>query len=140
METCTHGFFAHIFANALSEPKSLLARLFGKIEIDPTCGLWVTDEDGVGRWEPCWQWKGSLNDSGYGNFRVGDKVAKAHRTTFKLFRDADLSDELVLDHLCAYAGAGRKCCNPWHLDPVTQRENVFRGLSPVGANMRKAAK
>ena len=55
METCTHGFFAHIFANALSEPKSLLARLFGKIEIDPTCGLWVTDEDGVGRWEPCWR-------------------------------------------------------------------------------------
>lgn len=30
---------------------------------------------------------------------------------------------LVLDHLCSV----RSCCAPWHLEPVTIRENTRRG-------------
>lgn len=42
---------------------------------------------------------------------------------------------LVLDHLCRV----RRCCNPAHLEPVTQRENLMRGASFVEENALKTA-
>lgn len=42
-------------------------------------------------------------------------------------------DGLVLDHLCR----NRACINPWHLEPTTQGENVYRGASLWAENKRK---
>lgn len=45
-----------------------------------------------------------------------------HRLTYAAFREP-IPDGLVIDHLCKV----KNCCNPWHLEAVTQRENVLRG-------------
>jgi hypothetical protein len=37
------------------------------------------------------------------------------------------------DHLCRV----RRCCNPDHMELVTSRENVLRGVSPAANNARK---
>jgi hypothetical protein len=40
---------------------------------------------------------------------------------------------LVLDHLCRV----RNCCNPDHLEPITQRENVKRGILGLPNSIRR---
>ncbi|TDD77726.1 HNH endonuclease [Actinomadura rubrisoli] len=44
-----------------------------------------------------------------------------------------IPEGLVLDHLCRV----RACCNPAHLEPVTDRVNILRGASITAANARK---
>lgn len=84
----------------------------------------------------CWEFQGRLNDQGYG--LIGDlgdlprKSYRVHRVVYEHFRE-DLKEDLVLDHLCR----NRKCCNPWHLEEVTQTENVRRGISPSALNIPK---
>lgn len=67
----------------------------------------------------CWEWQGSVSSAGYGY--LGRTLA--HRRSYELFVGS-IPDGLVLDHLCRNAA----CVNPDHLEPVTQRENVRRGL------------
>src|SRR5690606_26792047 len=73
---------------------------------------------------PCWVWEGGKYSTGYA--MVWDsqtqKVRRGHRVTYSYFR-AEIPDGLSLDHLCR----NRDCCNPWHLDPVTNAENAARG-------------
>ena len=71
--------------------------------------------------DDCWPWLASHFYTGYGQFRVNGTMTVAHRVAYELTY-GPLSKGLVLDHLC-----GRKdCCNPRHLDPVSQGENVQR--------------
>jgi hypothetical protein len=56
----------------------------------------------------------------------------AHRFAYELFVD-EIPDGLTLDHLCR----NPRCVNPGHLEPVTQRENTLRGISPVAVNAAK---
>lgn len=76
----------------------------------------------------CWLWTGGLA-SGYGriNGRMlngGQKICwQAHRISY-VFRKGAIPDGLDLDHLCRV----RSCINPDHLEPVTRRVNILRGL------------
>lgn len=83
------------------------------------------DFDGDGG---CWLWTGQSNRGGYGLFSEWvegrKRTVPAHRVTFGLFRD-EPPDSLDLDHLCRV----RACVNPWHLEPVTRRENLARGIN-----------
>lgn len=71
----------------------------------------------------CWPWSASLNDGGYGQFMVDGKPQRAHRIAWELLR-GEIPHGLVIDHLCR----NRWCVNPWHMEPVTNEENIARGL------------
>lgn len=72
----------------------------------------------------CWDWGGNITTGGYGRFATADgKTVAAHRYVWLWLRGR-IDEEKVIDHLCR----NRACCNPEHLEPVTQRENLRRGL------------
>ena len=71
----------------------------------------------------CWNWTSALDRRGYGRFGVrSGLVVFAHRLAYQA-SEGDIAPGLVLDHLCR----NPRCCNPDHLEPVTQRVNVRRG-------------
>ena len=70
---------------------------------------------------PCWMWTGGGTAKGYG--AIG-KNRLAHRVAFELLR-GPIPDGLELDHLCRV----RNCVNSEHLEPVTHRENLRRGVA-----------
>jgi hypothetical protein len=80
----------------------------------------------------CWLWTGAINGCGYGFISVSGEMHRAHRVAFELCRGA-IPEGLQLDHLCRV----RRCVNPDHLDPVSQRENVLRGTGITAANAAK---
>jgi hypothetical protein len=73
----------------------------------------------------CWVWKGTLNRTGYGLLSVDAKYVLVHRWGYEQFVKP-IPDGMTLDHLCR----NRACVNPAHLDVVTNRTNVLRGMSP----------
>ena len=73
--------------------------------------------------ENCWQWIGTVNAQGYGHFWGGDKPRSAHRWAYEHFR-GPIPEGLEIDHLCRNPG----CVNPEHLEPVTPKENMRRGI------------
>lgn len=80
----------------------------------------------------CWIWKGSRSVAGYGYVRSGSRNTCAHRVVYELLV-GPIPEGLVIDHLCR----NPSCVNPAHLEPVTQAENILRGLGPVAANAKK---
>lgn len=75
----------------------------------------------------CWVWHGSKSSEGYGRICEGGNHGRnlvAHRWAYLTFIGM-IADGFVLDHLCR----NTSCVNPAHLEPVTQRENVLRGVS-----------
>jgi len=74
----------------------------------------------------CWVWTGALNKAGYGAIGSGTKVLRTHRVMYEHLV-GPIPDGLQLDHLCR----NRACCNPEHLEPVTNHENWMRGEHPV---------
>lgn len=89
---------------------------------------------------PCWEWTASIGKTGgYGKytipFRDGSGKSKhvyAHRYAYEILV-GPVPDGMDLDHLCRI----RKCVNPDHLEPVSRRENLRRGIGLVAANMGK---
>lgn len=73
----------------------------------------------------CWTWQAGRDAKGYGKFWNGQMKARAHRVAYEAFAGA-IPDGLQIDHLCR----NRACIRPDHLEPVTARVNVLRGVSP----------
>ena len=70
----------------------------------------------------CWVWTGARTSQGYGNFLWYGKNVVAHRKSYEILV-GNIPKDLDLDHLCR----NRSCVNPYHLEPVTRRENLLRG-------------
>lgn len=79
----------------------------------------------------CWLWTGALWGGGYGLFSVRIRQGRyrsvpAHRWAYEHVV-GPIPDGMDIDHLCR----NRRCVNPAHLEPVTRRENILRGVSQV---------
>lgn len=75
----------------------------------------------------CWEWFGVRDGEGYGRLYIGrirPETPLAHRLSYMAFI-GPIGDGLPLDHLCRV----RHCVNPAHLEPVTHRVNVLRGMT-----------
>lgn len=100
----------------LSRPIPLV-RLMAKVDQNGPDGCWIF---------------APLNPNGYGHFWYQGRFHASHRVAYLLFR-GPIPDGLVLDHLCRRPA----CVNPWHLEAVTQRENLLRADTFQARNAAK---
>lgn len=83
----------------------------------------------------CWMWQGARSGSGYGQMNMGRGVGPklVHRIAYQEYVGPIPVDEdgktMFIDHKC-YDSDGysnKLCCNPEHLEPVTDLINKRRG-------------
>jgi hypothetical protein len=80
----------------------------------------------------CWLWTGPLTRDGYGKTTFRGQSIVPHRIAYEELV-GPIPEGLVIDHLCRV----RNCVNPDHLEPVTFRENVLRGVGPAAIHAAK---
>lgn len=104
-------------------PGALPAKRFWaktRIAVDCPCHLCATTEEASAK---CIVWTATYTGGGYGAFWNGTRLVRAHRFAYELLV-GPIPEGLALDHLCRV----RRCVAPAHLEAVTQRENIRRGL------------
>lgn len=76
----------------------------------------------------CLIWLGALGPGGYGSisFKSRKTSQVAHKFVYE-FVKGPVPEGLELDHKCRV----RSCVNPDHLEPVTRKENMRRGLKGI---------
>jgi hypothetical protein len=83
--------------------------------------FWVKVDKTAGP-EACWPWTAGVSPThGYGSIWWLGHTALAHRIAYTLTH-GPIPPELTIDHLCHL----RTCCNPAHMELVTQAENTRR--------------
>lgn len=80
----------------------------------------------------CWEWNTCQNENGYGYFGLKGRNWRSHRFSY-LIHVGDLMPNLIIDHLCN----NKLCCNPVHLEQITQSENIRRGNSFIAQQARQ---
>ena len=100
--------------------KAIENRILSNVVKTKDCWIWH-----------CWIWQGYKRD-GYGQIVVNNKQEQAHRIVYQLLC-GKIPKGLVLDHLCR----DRLCVNPDHLEPVTNKENIMRGIGLTAKNAKK---
>lgn len=73
----------------------------------------------------CWLWVGCKCPKGYGVVNLNNKAYRSHRVAYEYWMEKEIPRDKVINHLCSV----RNCVNPHHLEVVTQRENVRKGLT-----------
>lgn len=113
---------------------------------DPVALFWEkVDKRGP---DQCWPWRANIEPSGYGTYQAtyqGVRFTKAHRFAYHLLV-GPVPKHLDLDHLCHTRDRDcrlgndcphRRCVNPAHLEPVTERVNTLRSTTASAVNARK---
>jgi hypothetical protein len=87
-------------------------------------------------WE-CWPWLAGTIKShkalyGQISLKGAKKHVLAHRAAWE-FLVGPIPQRLTIDHLCH----NTLCCNPYHMELVTSKENLLRGNAISAQNRRK---
>ena len=81
----------------------------------------------------CWLWTGAIDrKTGYGRCWYQRRLRLVHRLVYEV-TVGPIPDGLTIDHLCR----NRACVNPDHLEPVSMRENVLRGIGYTAEKARQ---
>lgn len=80
----------------------------------------------------CWVWTAFRNHDGYGRRYWNGRQKFVHRIVYESLV-GKVPPKMELDHLCRV----RACCNPAHLEIVTHKQNMERGLHNGGRNNRE---
>lgn len=79
--------------------------------------------------ESCWIPTQTPKSDGYVQIRMYSESNKyLHRWMYETLV-SPIKRGMYLDHLCRE----RSCCNPLHLEPVTHKENIRRGIKYFGS-------
>lgn len=81
---------------------------------------------------PCWLWTGGTLTSGHGRLWLDGTSRTAQSVSYEHFV-GPVPSGLEIDHLCRV----RPCVNPTHLEPVTHKENMRRGVYGMKTHCRK---
>lgn len=85
----------------------------------------------------CWNWTGAKNKSGYGYWTKGlhQPMWRVHRLMWALTHNESMPRTkkafVVIDHICN----NKLCCNPKHLQKITQSENIKRNPARDGSHI-----
>lgn len=79
----------------------------------------------INKTDTCWLWTGGKQSNGYGQVGVRGKVEYVHVLSYRV-NVGPIPKGLELDHVAARGCTHKNCCNPAHLEPVTQAENKRR--------------
>ena len=72
--------------------------------------------------EPCWEWTGSCDSSGYANVKMHGRIVLVHRYVHEKMI-GPIDGDLTVDHLCTGL---RNCVQPAHFELVSRSENSTR--------------
>lgn len=91
-------------------------RFSEKVKVDPSgCLIWI-----------------GATSKGYGKATIKGKNRYAHRLSYRYYVGV-IPDGFTLDHLCR----NTLCVAPSHLEAVTSKVNILRGVGPAAVNSRK---
>lgn len=94
--------------------------------------LWERIERWTDRSGGCWVWTHWLDQDGYAHASYEGKRVRVHRWSWEQV-NGPVPPGLELDHLCRTRG----CVRPDHLQAVSHRENMMRGVAPSAVNAKK---
>lgn len=100
----------------------------GKVLVELSVRFWQKAQRGSP--DECWEWTAS-GSKDYGTFYDHGRSRQAHRVAWEL-TNGPVPDDLPLDHLCR----NKRCVNPGHLEPVSQKTNLHRGNGWAGRHVR----
>jgi hypothetical protein len=87
----------------------------------------------------CWHWIGATTGgvkgkigTAYGQSWQNNRKVMAHRFVYELLYRA-IPRGMTLDHLCRV----RLCVNPVHMEIVSMKENVLRGIGPAARQAQR---
>jgi len=102
--------------------RAALDRFYSKIRVDARTG--------------CWLWQGALDGNGYGEFRDKGRLTSSHRWAYQRFT-GPIPKGLQIDHCCR-PKPNKSCCNPAHLEVVTNSVNTQRAYDRKRAALQSA--
>src|ERR1044071_1666804 len=143
------GTCSELGCNRPAIARGLCARCYARfrrtgLELPPSTQS-LPDEDRfwskVARPGEHWLWLAATQNKGYGFVYWHGKMRLAHRVAWEI-AIGPIPDDLSLDHLkdlCGNTACVKVLADeygPAHLEPVTHRVNVLRGVSPTATNFR----